>query len=277
MQPVVIAADDFSALHAPGWYQVELDGFVLDFYFRPSEHARAYVVSPGWMNRVTHPYPFFQRISWFDRLDGIGISLADPLLRLDEHVQLGWFVGTDRADFSRVTAAYLERLLEHFGVPRARTLFFGSSAGGFASLAFAALVRGSKVLAFNPQTDILRFHDVTELAKMTRAAFGRRDMIKIRDAYSTRTSIAALWRSEGYVPPGQIIVNTHDRWHVEQHIAPLLGSLAGGVIGGELGVRFLSDADAGHNPPGPGVLVPIMRTLVEEPMIGQPRKAGRDG
>jgi hypothetical protein len=257
--PVKISSDDLSALQGPGWYQVALDGFVLDFYYRPSTVKKAYVFSPGWINRNTYTHPYFQRIKWFEQLEGVGISLADPLLGEHDDVQIGWFVGTRRSDHSRVTAQFLDSLLKHLGVPVSSTLFFGSSAGGFASLAFATHLRGARAFAVNPQTNILRFHDAAELSKMTRAGFETADLVRLERQFIARVNIAALWKKEQYVPPTNLVVNTFDDWHMRNHIIPLIGSLAIRPLAGNVDVRFFSDPEAGHNPPGPGVLVPLLR------------------
>lgn len=259
MTPVKIDADDLSALRGAGWYQVALDGFDLDFYFRPSETKRAFVFSPGWINRSTYTHPYFQRIKWFDQLDGVGISLADPLLGAHDDVQIGWFIGTRESDHSRVTAQFLASLLKHLGVPPARTLFFGSSAGGFASLAFATHLRGTHAFAVNPQTNILRFHDTAELSKMTRAGFESADLIRIERRFLARVNIAALWKKEQYVPPTNLVVNTFDDWHMRNHIIPLIGSLATRELASNVDLKFFSDSEAGHNPPGPGLLIPLLK------------------
>lgn len=261
VDPVRIAAEEYDAVTEAAWYQVDLEDFTLDFYFRPSSVPRAYVFSPGWVDRTLHPYPYFQRIKWFDRLEGVGISLADPTLMLSPDVQVGWFVGTSEVDYAYGTARYLSGLLGHLGVPATETLFFGSSAGGFASLAFAAHVRGASVLACNPQTHILHFHEARELSRMTRAAFGPKSLIELQELFGYRISIAELWRTKSYIPPGLIMVNSYDSWHLEQHVIPLMASLSSADISKALDIRIFSDPEAGHDPPSADALIPALQQM----------------
>lgn len=262
MTPIRVGATDFDWTRTAGWYQVDLEAFTLEFYFRPSDRSRAFVFSPGWMNRSVYAHPYFQRISWFNNLEGVGISLADPTLDLHESVQIGWFVGTRDVDYARMTARYLERLFDHLRIPRERTLFFGSSAGGFASLAFASHMTGAKALAANPQTDITRFHEPTELGAMTRAAFGSFNLTMLTPNFRSRVSIGELWKAHGRVPRSILVLNTFDSWHIHNHLVPLVSALDGLEVDGRLEVRFYSEAAKGHNPPGPDMLIPMMDELV---------------
>jgi hypothetical protein len=261
VQRTTIGPEDYARVVDEGWYEVRFDRFSLDFYFRPSEVKAAFVFSPGWLNRAEHPYPYFQRITWFRELDGVGISLADPTQKLSADVQVGWFVGTYATDYLAITAGFVAGLLAHLGVPPSRTLFFGSSAGGFASLGFSTYVRGTKALAVNPQTELLRFHDVAELAATLRVGFRGMDQIRIRTLCPWRVSIAALWAREGYVPAATVLVNTHDRWHMEHHVAPLLDAVTGVDVPSGMRIELFSSVEAGHNPPPASRLVPMMRAL----------------
>lgn len=264
MHATRVESTNFTWTEAEGWYQVDLGEFTLDFYFRPSRTPRAFVFSPGWMNRRTNPHPYFQRIKWFGHLDGIGISLADPTLSLSEDVQVGWFIGTRNVDYAAATVAYLARLMGYLRVPAHQTLFFGSSAGGFTSLAFASHLSGSRALAVNPQTDITRFHDPVELAKTMRATFGGLNLITFPDRFLSRLRIADLWRSRGMAPRTIIVLNTFDSWHLRAHVGPLIRGLDGIPVDGRVELRFYSDADEGHNPPGPDLLLPMMKELLRE-------------
>lgn len=262
MLKTTIIGPDYSHILEAGHYEVILDDLTLDFYYRPSETKTAYIFSPGWINRVTYPYPYFQRMKWLEDLDGVGISMADPTQRLADDVQIGWFVGTKEADFARITAEFIEGLLRYLGIRNEDTLFFGSSAGGYASLALATHVRGAQALAVNPQTEILRFHDIGELSKAMRACFRGMSNIKIEETIPWRVSIAELWKKEGFAPKATIMMNTHDQWHMTHHILPLIAGLGKLEMSGGVDIRFFSNEEAGHNPPPAHRLVPVMEELM---------------
>lgn len=262
VQKITINGPDYAKIQDEGHYEVKLKDFTLDFYFRPSESKAAYIFSPGWINRETYPYPYFQRMKWLADLDGVGISLADPTQRLADDVQIGWFIGTTAADYAKITAAFMGGLLRHLGIQPSQTLFFGSSAGGFASLAMATHLRGAKALAVNPQTEILRFHDVGELARTLRASFGGMSSIKIEATMPWRVSIAELWKKEEHVPAATVMINTHDHWHMQHHLAPLVAGLTRADAAAGVSIRFFSNEEAGHNPPPAHRLVPVMKELM---------------
>lgn len=253
-----ISRNDFGAVTSEAWYTVDLGGFNLDFYFRPSDIKRAWIFSPGWLDRKQFPIPYFQRIKWFSSLQGIGISLSDPSLSLDDDIQVGWFLGSDKADFLQETSKYIGELMEYNGISRDETLFFGSSAGGFSSLGFATYLRGSRALVVNPQTDLFRFHNIPELGKIIRSGFNSRNTTQLSIQYPWRFSISSLFMKENYAPSCLIMINTADDWHVSEHIAPLLASLSGSPLTNDINVKFFYDKEMGHNPPGPNTMLPIM-------------------
>jgi hypothetical protein len=258
LQKKIVDRKDFNAITSEGWYNVNLGAFTLDFYFRPSEFKRAWIFSPGWLDRKQFPVPYFQRAKWFSSLEGVGLSLSDPSLALDEDIQVGWFLGNDKTDYLYETAKYIGELLEFMGIPKEQINFFGSSAGGFSSLGFATYLRGSRALVVNPQTDLFRFHNIPELGKIIRSGFYSRNTTQINTEYPWRFSIYALFKKENYTPPCLIMINTADDWHVSEHVAPLLANLSGHALSNELTVKFFYDMDMGHNPPGPQIMLPIM-------------------
>lgn len=260
----LIARNDFNAVNTEGWYTVDLGGFKLDFYFRPSNFKRAWIFSPGWLNRKQFPVPYFQRMKWFSSLEGVGISLSDPSLMLEDDIQVGWFLGNDKIDYLYETAMYIGDLMEHMGINRKETLFFGSSAGGFSSLGFATYLRGSRALVVNPQTDLFRFHNIPELGKIIRTGFSSQNTTQLNLQYPWRFSMFSLFKKEKYTPICLIIINNADDWHVSEHVAPLLACLSGYELSNELNVKFFYDKELGHNPPGPEVMLPIMSSFAED-------------
>lgn len=262
MDKIQIKPGEYDRLDASGWYAVRFEHFELNFYFRSSEVKKAFVVSPGFMKRSDTPHPYFQRIKMFDELEGIGISIADPSLDLADDVQIGWLLGSRWVDYTRPVAAFLEGLFKHFDIPNSDALFFGSSGGGFISLKLATYVRGSKALAMNPQTELLRFHDVAELSRVLAAGWPGISNMTIQRDYSHRFSIAALWEMEQHIPNATVMANTYDPWHLEHHIAPLVKGMASKDIdGGSVQLRFYSSAASGHNPLPVSHIIPVMKEL----------------
>ncbi|WDF32266.1 hypothetical protein PTW37_10305 [Arthrobacter agilis] len=262
MDKVKMKPDEYDLLEETGWYAAQFEHFELNFYFRHSDTKRAFIVSPGFMKRDETPHPYFQRIKMFGELDGIGISIADPSLDLAEDVQIGWLLGSRWVDYTLTVAAFFEGMLAHFDIPHRHALFFGSSGGGFISLKLATYIRGAKALAMNPQTELLRFHDVRELSRVLEAGWPNINNMTIHRDYAHRFSIAALWNKEQHIPNAIVMVNTYDPWHIEHHIAPLIKGMANKTIAaGGLQVRFYSSEASGHNPLPVSHIVPVMHEM----------------
>lgn len=255
--------DEYGRLVDAGWYTVQFAHFELNFYFRPSEVKKAIVISPGFFLRAEQPHPYFQRIRMFADIEGIGISMADPSLDLAEDVQIGWFLGSRWVEYAPTIANYLEGLFAYFEIPNDKALFFGSSGGGFVSLVLSTYVRGALALALNPQTELLQFHDVNELSRVLAGGWKGVSNMTINRDYRHRFSIAALWQREQHIPSATVLANTHDAWHVENHIAPMVAGMSSlDIQAPGLQIRFYSDKASGHNPLPVSRLLPVIRELM---------------
>lgn len=226
-----------------------MGGYYLHLYFRPSLSSRAMIFSPGFLDTKKNPYPYFQRVKWFEEFDAVAISLADPTLSLSGEVGIGWFIGNSNIHFLKDCAAFLSKLLSHLGVKPEKTLFFGSSAGGFSSIGMAACVPGSHAFAVNPQTDIARFHSITELHRTFRACFSSGDILSISRKFKERLCLADLIYNLEYRPPMTIWQNIYDQYHYENHLIPFLAKMAEVDSFNGMEVIIASDPASGHNPP----------------------------
>ncbi|WP_432257126.1 hypothetical protein [Limimaricola sp. AA108-03] len=250
---------------AEGHYAVRFENFVLDLYFVPSQERRALIFSPGYLDRKTFPIPYFQRTSWLSQLGGIGISLTDPTLKLGEDFGVGWFTGTRQCHYLLEIAEFLARLLTKLGVPAERTLFFGSSAGGFASIGFAGHLPGSLAFAVNPQTNLLRFHALSEIANLTRHGFGGMSVMGLESHFKSRFHLATLLRQAGHVPHSLIWQNIHDGYHYDRHVVPFLSELTD-LHPARIRLEIGADEALGHNPPG----LPFLRPYFDEVLSWMP-------
>jgi pimeloyl-ACP methyl ester carboxylesterase len=254
LQVFDVRADQLHLFDLEGHYSVQFETFKLDMYFRPSDARQGFVFSPGFLDRGKFPVPYFQRIKWFDDLEGVGISLSDPTLNLHDDLRIGWFIGTQRDHYLREVGVFLGQLLAHLGIPPERTLFFGSSAGGFTSLGFAALLPGSQAFAVNPQTNVLRFHSIRDLGTIIQTSFRGMNVIGLEQRYQDRFDLIALFREAGHVPPFLIWQNIFDLYHYERHLMPFLSELPALKPSQPSRVEIAAMKEVGHNPPPLSVL-----------------------
>lgn len=85
------------------------------------------------------------------------ISIADPGVRPDNTVGIGWFAGSEVNPAQRLLPAFFEHLRS--ALCPERLVFVGSSAGGYGALFYSWHVPGSIVCASVPQTNIRLYAD----------------------------------------------------------------------------------------------------------------------
>ena len=147
-------------------YIVWLDGIKIEFYYKPcNESDILYVFSPGYLNRERYTHPYYQRIKWFDLIRRKGLILTDPTLNLDGSIEIVWMQGDAENYYLELQAKLVKKIMELEKVSSKRTMFYGSSAGGFASLMFLNYFKDSFAVVNNPQTDILRFYRPRRIKK----------------------------------------------------------------------------------------------------------------
>ena len=137
----------------PSWYEEiypagEFDGF----YRKMGNHSLAYV------ERRTH-----QLVVSFDNLSDAGHpgydkeAWAGAFCRYNSWSHLGIFTQDPSWFRSAALIRYLEKLRdEGFFRQFANVTFCGTSMGGFAALAFCGFAPGCNVIAFSPQTTLIR-------------------------------------------------------------------------------------------------------------------------
>lgn len=262
MTVVTVDHADVAAIRAEAHYNVRFADFALDLYFRPGVTKKALIFSPGFLDRSQFAHPYFQRRKWLESFDACGICLADPTLDINPEVQIGWFVGTKKTHYLNVVADFLARLLASLGIRTESTLFFGSSAGGFASLAFAALIPGACAFAVNPQTNLLHFHSFKDLNILGKHCLGTTSAMSWEALYLQRIDLVTLMREAGNVPRGMIWQNKHDEFHLRRHLMPFLDQI-GRLPGNHSFLVELASIEAlGHNPPALPVLKGTFDTII---------------
>jgi hypothetical protein len=213
---------EFTVPKCPTAFKLNMGNFLLDFYINAKPHSgKIYIFSPGFMRRDQFSLPFFQRLRWAEEIEATVIILSDPGLGLDENLGLSWFQGTRRDYFLPKVADVLRDIVKVLEVPHNRVMFYGSSAGGFASLMFASFVEGSCALVNNPQTNICRFLKGPVQALLD-VCF---DGISIDEAsreLEDRFCVATHYRSLGVLPNILYVQNMFDQFHVDNHLQPFM-------------------------------------------------------
>ena len=89
----------------------------------------------------------------------IQISIADPSIREDNSVGIGWFAGNEQLPLQKVFPGFISKLAKQLNVDR--VIFHGSSAGGFAALYYSWCLEGSIACVSVPQTSAYEYRRPT--------------------------------------------------------------------------------------------------------------------
>jgi hypothetical protein len=254
---------------------LEKDGIVFPVRVKLNPKAdRLFVMLNGAVDRKTMEMPAFARWNWGKILDGHVIAVCDPTLYLDDGLRLGWFLGSSTKSAVPGLVEIAERAADHLKIAAGRTVFYGSSGGGFAAIAAACRLREGRALAINPQVDVTKYYPKA-LAAIKRALGGECAFAMVcldpRRVNLNSSIDEARWAGLG--TRLAIYQNSVDRFHHKNHFLNLAANFGVPPEGGRspeediLGVIYSSPE--GHSGEPPEVVKKILSEgipfLLEEP------------
>ena len=150
------------------------------------------------------------------------IAISDPSLAESRDFRVAWFAGHAGFDTQYHVRGALRTIAKALQIER--TIYFGTSAGGFAALYFSYFAPRSIALVFNPQTHISSYHGtlVTRYREVCWPALASNEEL---DGV-TCADLAALY-GQGF--RNTVIYNQSmgDRHHAALHMPRFVGALAG--------------------------------------------------
>ncbi|MFI7481961.1 prolyl oligopeptidase family serine peptidase [Kocuria sp. M1R5S2] len=190
-------------------------GFRMDamYTLRP-DTRKLVIVNQSALSRKNQPLPIFQRWKWAPDIEATTLVLNDPTLYVSERIECGWWVGTQELDYVPLFSRAVGRLAAELDVPLEDVVFYGGSAGAFASLAMAAELPGSRAVVDIPQTDLRTYHIKSAINVLAQECFGVPDRSQIPEEYAYRLSVLERFRRLGRCPEFVYYQNTHDVTHV---------------------------------------------------------------
>jgi hypothetical protein len=217
-------------------------------------------------NRAKVVLPVFARWNWGKILGGHVLAICDPTLYLNDELRLGWFLGTAAANPYSTVAKAVQWAETRLGIAPHKVVFYGSSGGGFASLLAAAQRQVGRVIAINPQTDIVAYHppavdrvarvfDPGLSAQAARNAYGPRwsAIQAVEQARQSRRDLRVLY-----------VQNVADTFHHEHHFLPFCERFAlptqGGTTADGAMLSHLYDSPEGHGAEPPEIVKYITTT-----------------
>ncbi|GAA3711325.1 hypothetical protein GCM10022377_25970 [Zhihengliuella alba] len=199
--------------------------------------------------------PVFSGLGVTRGLDVNVVCVADPSLELDDELNIGWFSGNSRQPLQQDLPGVLRHVVE--GLAAEHLAFFGTSAGGFAALLYAAHFPGSLAVPVNPQIILRDFSDVDVLS-YGRSAFGAPDLAAARTALTERISgdLRETYAGRGDVTIGYV-QNLRDGRHFWRHLSHFMLAVQDTA---DLLV-LADDWGMGHVPPPKSVNRTILETV----------------
>ena len=238
---------------------------------------RLFVMLNGAVDRQKERLPKFARWNWGKMLRGHVIAVCDPTLYLDERLRLGWFLGSAAASALPGLTKIAETAAAGLGIASGRTIFYGSSGGGFAAVAGAASMQDGRAIAINPQTDITAYFPgvIADLRDVLGGEAAFEDVCRDDRRIRLQAAIADA-RSAGRNGRFVFLQNTVDKFHHAHHYSVLAKSLPFPVEGGFSSQRDVLSmtygSPEGHSAEPPEVVKTIVDTafpyLLEGEAIG---------
>lgn len=186
---------------------IEYENFNYEFLLKVVENCSTLtVMSSSAFNKDTNydrSRPWFNRWSW--PFEGSLLYYHDPTLYLADDIYAPWGVGTPDVWYLKQISIIVSKISHKINVYNDEILFYGSSAGGFCSLALSIFVKNSIALADIPQFDVTKFGSHWKAIK--NASFDMYDDETFIKKYNERLNIMTLIRKENYVPNAYIILD----------------------------------------------------------------------
>ncbi len=189
----------------------------------PAAFARDKKTSTG---KLITP-PFFARWSWYKYFDESVIAFADPIFFDDDEIRVGWFVGRRDVWYLEVVSEIIKKIAINQEIYNNNILFFGSSAGGFASIGLGTLIKGSKVLVNHSQFNVLNYlkRHVDILFEFLQKDFPELTRLEIEEHLKCRLNMIELFKKENYIPNITYYLNSESKIDFNDHFLPFVDEL----------------------------------------------------
>ncbi|MFJ8421700.1 glycosyl transferase family 2 [Bacillus wiedmannii] len=193
--------------------------------------------------------PVFQRHSWIDHFEDSTIFYNDPTLYLGP-MNLGWGHGTTDKFYLEDIADIIQIVMDKISIKSQHVLFYGSSGGGFMSLALGGFIKGAKVLVNNPQTVVSNYYEshVNRLFKFSHPQLSKGEILK---KFPERLNILELYKKLNHVPDIYYLQNIACGHDMKNHVTPFISglkSLSETTNFKQVHFDFYFDKELDHNP-----------------------------
>ncbi|GEM_PF-976342 len=249
-----------------GIHSIHQDDMLIDLYADIKADLPLVIFFHGAVKRApSFKLPVFLGFGVVDGLELSYVSISDPTLHVASDLQLAWYAGSHSSKTQTVLPGIINTIITKARAKK--VIFIGASGGGFASLYYSRLVKGSLAVAINPQTDIFKY-EKTAVMKYINTAFGVTDLESGQMLVQNiiETNVGALYsikRSNSVL----YLQNESDD-HVQKHCEPFFKNLGHELA--PINTRrvepglylYLADWGTGHIGPPPAFYKSLVKSLI---------------
>lgn len=204
-----------------GRVRYEGDDGCIDFNWVPNQSKNLLVFFTAAVKRTPEQkLPAFSGTSFVGKVDANILMISDPSLELNDNLTLAWYAGNEKLKLQPILGRILVDFSVKFG--KNKTILYGGSGGGFASIYYSTYIPKAIAVAANPQTNILKYYKRL-VKKYFDICFPNYSQIG-KELYDTDVEydVCDLFsRSESNLI---YLQNLDDTFHIENHLVPFLES-----------------------------------------------------
>ncbi|MDW3797112.1 MULTISPECIES: hypothetical protein [Staphylococcus] len=241
---------DYSTLISNNNKQIIITKQGEDFYFKlhlKEISEKLVIFSNGAIDPEKREPPVFMRESWVNEITYSTIFIDDKTVH-GNSLKLGWGIGNSDRHFLKDYSEIIKKIAFLIDIENRNIYYFGSSAGGFMSMALAAMHGETTAIVNNPQTYVFNYYKST-VNNLYNTVFPGFSKNEVQKKYSTRLSITSIFRAYKRTPKVYYAQNRLSKFDIDKHFNPFIQMLDKYNINSEP-IEFIlyNDKKGGHNP-----------------------------
>lgn len=171
-----------------GRFNTMVGGIEFECLFVKKNTDRLYVQFSG-SRELSDKLPIFKRWTYSSFMDGSVLSIADPMYRKFSDLKLGWYYGVQDESYCDYILKIIRSVANYLGIKNENIIFYASSGGGYAALYCAGKIKGSTVIAINPQIDLSLYFYSKEFQQITG------NDLKCEDSFGRNSIVSTMLQS----------------------------------------------------------------------------------
>lgn len=222
----------------------------IDFHFKMNINSKSnklVVFSNGAVDPSKKKPPVFMRSNWHEEMTYNAVFIDDRTIH-NNNLRLGWGVGIQERHFLNDYSEIIKKIAFLSEITDDNVFYYGSSAGGFMSMALSTMHKETTAIVNNPQTYVYKYYEKAYKAMYGTIFIGMSDD-EIHKNYSDRLSITSIIKKYKYTPKIYYFQNRLCKTDMDNHLTPFMKNLDKYKINSNpIHIILYNDKNSGHNP-----------------------------